>query len=385
MSNSDSGKGKKPAEKKSGTFSNKKGPVRKAASGTSKGGSGRSSSKDYSKPDSPVRRPARGTTSRSSSSRSSSPRGSAAGSADAEGSARGTGSRGSATRSSGRGTDRSRGASASNRDAAVRRSSRDSDSRGSSSRGSASRGSDSRSSEYKGSGSRGSDSRGSSSRDSDSRSSDFKRSPSRGSDSRRPAPRGQVPDFRMPQNQEVLRNGAGTTGAQGHGILPKKPTFRRRPASAAKASSSEPGKIRLNRYVANAGVCSRREADTYIAAGNVTVNGKVISEMGYKVDPTDEVRFDGRLLQREKKEYVLLNKPKNFVTTTKDEKGRRTVMELITRASASRLLPVGRLDRNTTGLLLFTNDGDLAKKLTHPKHGVRKIYHVELDANLKAG
>ena len=107
--------------------------------------------------------------------------------------------------------------------------------------------------------------------------------------------------------------------------------------------------------------------------------------MGYKVDLTDEVRFDGRLLQREKKEYVLLNKPKNFITTTKDEKGRRTVMELITRASASRLLPVGRLDRNTTGLLLFTNDGDLAKKLTHPKHGVRKIYHVELDANLKAG
>ncbi|WP_424119605.1 pseudouridine synthase [Robiginitalea sp.] len=122
-----------------------------------------------------------------------------------------------------------------------------------------------------------------------------------------------------------------------------------------------------------------------MAAGSVTVNGKVVSEMGYKVDLTDEVRFDGRLLQREKKEYVLLNKPKNFITTTKDEKGRRTVMELITRASASRLLPVGRLDRNTTGLLLFTNDGDLAKKLTHPKHGVRKIYHVELDANLKAG
>jgi 23S rRNA pseudouridine2605 synthase len=140
----------------------------------------------------------------------------------------------------------------------------------------------------------------------------------------------------------------------------------------------------LNRYVANAGVCSRREADTFIAAGSVTVNGKVVSEMGYKVDPADEVRFDGRLLQREKKEYVLLNKPKNFVTTTKDEKGRRTVMELISRASSSRLLPVGRLDRNTTGLLLFTNDGDLAKKLTHPRHGVRKIYHVELNASFKA-
>lgn len=107
--------------------------------------------------------------------------------------------------------------------------------------------------------------------------------------------------------------------------------------------------------------------------------------MGYKVDPSDEVRFDGRLLQREKKAYVLLNKPKNFVTTTRDEKGRRTVTELITRASDAKLTPVGQLDRNTTGLLLFTNDGELSKKLMHPKHGVRKIYHVELDANLKAG
>lgn len=145
-----------------------------------------------------------------------------------------------------------------------------------------------------------------------------------------------------------------------------------------------PGLIRLNKYIANAGVCSRRQADTYIAAGSVTVNGKTITELGYKANPGDEVRFDGRLLQREKKEYVLLNKPKNFITTTRDEKGRRTVMELISRASDSRLLPVGRLDRNTTGLLLFTNDGDLGKKLTHPRHGVRKIYHVELDKNLKA-
>jgi 23S rRNA pseudouridine2605 synthase len=145
-----------------------------------------------------------------------------------------------------------------------------------------------------------------------------------------------------------------------------------------------PDLIRLNRYVANAGVCSRRDADTYIAAGNVTVNGKTITEMGFKVNRSDEVRFDGRLLNPEKKEYILLNKPKNFITTTSDEKGRRTVMELISNASKARLLPVGRLDRNTTGLLLFTNDGDLAKKLTHPKHGVRKIYHVVLDKNLKA-
>ncbi len=140
-----------------------------------------------------------------------------------------------------------------------------------------------------------------------------------------------------------------------------------------------PRLVRLNKYIAHAGICSRREADTLIAAGNITVNGKTITEMGYKVSPSDEVRFDGRLLNTEKKEYVLLNKPKNFITTTRDEKGRRTVMELVSRASPSRLLPVGRLDRNTTGLLLFTNDGDLAKKLTHPKHGVRKIYHVELD------
>lgn len=142
--------------------------------------------------------------------------------------------------------------------------------------------------------------------------------------------------------------------------------------------------IRLNRYISNSGVCSRREADTYIAAGNVTVNGQTVTEMGYKVKRNDEVRFDGRLLNPEKKEYILLNKPKNFITTTSDEKGRRTVMELITNATNARLVPVGRLDRNTTGLLLFTNDGDLAKKLTHPKYGVRKLYHVVLDKNLKA-
>ncbi len=145
---------------------------------------------------------------------------------------------------------------------------------------------------------------------------------------------------------------------------------------------SDPSLIRLNKYVANAGVCSRREADTYIAAGNVTVNGKPVTEMGFKVKLTDEVRFDGRLLNPEKKEYILLNKPKNFITTTRDEKGRRTVMELISNASKARLVPVGRLDRNTTGLLIFTNDGDLAKKLTHPRYGVRKIYHVELNKNL---
>ena len=147
--------------------------------------------------------------------------------------------------------------------------------------------------------------------------------------------------------------------------------------------SQKQSTIRLNKYLSNSGVCSRREADTFISAGSVSVNGKVVTEMGYKVQLEDEVRFDGRLISPEKKEYFLLNKPKNFITTTRDEKGRRTVMELVSNASKARLVPVGRLDRNTTGLLLFTNDGDLAKKLTHPKHDVRKIYHVELDKNLR--
>ncbi|MCE2613232.1 rRNA pseudouridine synthase [Flavobacteriaceae bacterium D16] len=166
------------------------------------------------------------------------------------------------------------------------------------------------------------------------------------------------------------------------GRKPSKASAKPRGGQAKQASDS--GLIRLNKYVANSGVCSRREADTYIAAGNVTVNGKPITEMGHKVKSGDVVRFDGRLLNPEKKEYILLNKPKNFITTTSDERGRRTVMELVSNASKARLLPVGRLDRNTTGLLMFTNDGDLAKKLTHPKHGVRKIYHVELNKNLSS-
>ncbi|OQD42551.1 pseudouridine synthase [Croceivirga radicis] len=152
--------------------------------------------------------------------------------------------------------------------------------------------------------------------------------------------------------------------------------------SAPKKTNSNPDLIRLNKYIANAGICSRREADTFITAGNVTVNGKPVTELGYKVKKSDDVRFDGRRLNPEKKEYVLLNKPKNFITTTSDDKGRRTVMELVSSASKNRLYPVGRLDRNTTGLLLFTNDGELAKKLTHPKHNVRKIYHVHLDKAL---
>ena len=140
--------------------------------------------------------------------------------------------------------------------------------------------------------------------------------------------------------------------------------------------------IRLNKYIANAGICARREADRYIAAGNVEVNGKPMTELGYRVQPTDVVKFDGKTISAEKKEYILLNKPKGFITTTQDEKGRKTVMDLVAGAAQGNIKPVGRLDRLTTGLLLLTNDGDLMKKLTHPSHGVRKIYHVILDKKL---
>ena len=144
----------------------------------------------------------------------------------------------------------------------------------------------------------------------------------------------------------------------------------------------EPTEIRLNKYISNSGICSRREADTYIKSGSATVNGKTITEMGYKVKIDDEVRFDGSLISPETKKYVLLNKPKNFITTMDDERGRKTVMDLVGGATKERIYPVGRLDRNTTGLLLFTNDGEMAKKLTHPKHNVRKLYHASLDKKL---
>ena len=140
--------------------------------------------------------------------------------------------------------------------------------------------------------------------------------------------------------------------------------------------------IRLNKFISNSGICSRREADTYIEHGSVTVNGKLVTEMGYRVKSGDEVRFDGSLISPEKKRYVLLNKPKNYITTMDDDRGRKTVMDLVQNATGERIYPVGRLDRMTTGLLLFTNDGDLAKKLTHPKHHIRKLYHASLDRKL---
>lgn len=147
--------------------------------------------------------------------------------------------------------------------------------------------------------------------------------------------------------------------------------------------SERDDRLRLNKYLAHSGLCSRREADEFIKSGLVEVNGKVITEMGFKVNPGDEVKYAGERLSPEKPVYILLNKPKDFITTTKDPQGRNTVMRLIRGVGNYRVFPVGRLDRNTTGLLMFTNDGDLAKKLIHPKHNVKKLYHVHLDKNVK--
>jgi 23S rRNA pseudouridine2605 synthase len=156
------------------------------------------------------------------------------------------------------------------------------------------------------------------------------------------------------------------------------------PAKSSKAKDD--GLIRLNRYIANSGICSRRKADELIAAGVVSVNGEAVSELGHKIDPAkDEIRYNGELLKREKKVYVLLNKPKDYITTTDDPQERRTVMQLVDKASRERIYPVGRLDRNTTGLLLMTNDGDLADKLSHPKNGITKIYTCGIEQKLKPG
>ncbi len=146
---------------------------------------------------------------------------------------------------------------------------------------------------------------------------------------------------------------------------------------------TDPNKpMRLNKYLANAGICSRREADDFIQAGVITVNGEVVTTLGAKVLPTDRVMFHDQAIRRESKVYILLNKPKNCVTTTDDPQERKTVIDIVKNACAERIYPVGRLDRNTTGVLLLTNDGDLAAKLTHPKYGKKKIYAVTIDKDL---
>ena len=170
----------------------------------------------------------------------------------------------------------------------------------------------------------------------------------------------------------------------------KEPRERKRLYVPQEAEKVEDDNMRLNKYLAHSGVASRRKADELIKAGKVTVNGIVITEMGYRLQPIDQVRFDGKLLNPESKVYILLNKPKDFITTTSDERERKTVMELIRgaydkikSAKKPRLYPVGRLDRNTTGVLLITNDGTLTQQLVHPSTQIRKVYHVFLDKKLK--
>lgn len=175
--------------------------------------------------------------------------------------------------------------------------------------------------------------------------------------------------------------------SSGQGESKRKTPFKkdnRRPSrdKGGKKQTANPSDgIRLNKYISNSGVCSRREADTFIATGLVTVNGKIINEMGYKVKLEDDVRFDGRRINPEPNTYVLLNKPKGVATTTSESKG-LTVMDLISNATSAKVKPIGRLGRNATGLLLFTNDDALVNKL-HSK-GMERLFHIELDKNLKA-
>lgn len=163
----------------------------------------------------------------------------------------------------------------------------------------------------------------------------------------------------------------------------KKPVFSKK--KREQTLEEKDGKIRLNKYISNAGICSRREADELIKSGTVKVNGKIVTELGVRISPeSDKIQYGDETLSKEIKRYLLLNKPKDYITTAVDPEGRKTVMELIEKACKERLYPVGRLDRSTTGLLLFTNDGEIARKLTHPSSEIKKVYHVTLSKNLKA-
>lgn len=162
-----------------------------------------------------------------------------------------------------------------------------------------------------------------------------------------------------------------------------RPRYSRKPAKPT--ADSGDGRVRLNKFIANSGICSRREADTYIETGLVTVNGVKVTELGTKVDPSkDDIRFNGSRIKGERKVYLVMNKPKDFVTTMADPHADRTVMDLISKSLCpERVFPVGRLDKATTGVLMFTNDGEMAARLTHPRNEVRKIYHATLDKNLR--
>ncbi len=152
---------------------------------------------------------------------------------------------------------------------------------------------------------------------------------------------------------------------------------------AAPKPAANKDELRLNKYIANSGMCSRRDADIYIQSGNVKVNGQVVTEMGYKVKLTDKVEFDGTTITPEKKEYLLLNKPKNFTTSGEEDKNMRNVLDLVRNATEAKIQPIGRMDKNTTGLLLLTNDAEMVRKFAQPNQKSFKIYQVTLDKNLK--
>ena len=182
-------------------------------------------------------------------------------------------------------------------------------------------------------------------------------------------------------------SGARTSaaGPKKEGFVKAKPAFDRKAAEkkAPAVGTKNPDELRLNKYIANSGMCSRRDADIYIQSGNVKVNGQVITEMGYKVQLSDVVEFDGRKINPEPKEYILLNKPKNFSTAGDGEKSLRNVMELVRNATDAKIQPIGRMDATTTGLLIFTNDADMVRKFAQPNQKSPKIYQVSLDKNLK--
>ncbi len=179
-----------------------------------------------------------------------------------------------------------------------------------------------------------------------------------------------MPDYKRPGYKKKYGKSSGTSRVRKREEPP---------------STENTGTIRLNKYIANAGIASRREADNLILSGVIKVNGKVITDLGVKISPDDKVQYEEQTIKSEKKVYVLLNKPKGYITTTDDPFDRKTVMFLVKNAGKERIYPVGRLDRDTTGVLLLTNDGDMAKKLTHPRHRIHKIYHVVIDKNLKTG
>ncbi|MDR2286820.1 MAG: rRNA pseudouridine synthase [Prevotellaceae bacterium] len=194
---------------------------------------------------------------------------------------------------------------------------------------------------------------------------------------RREQKSGRIRSYSGKQDRENYSDKQGQKPRRSSRLHPEKPV--RKPE---KNSEKKDELVRLNKFIANSGICSRREADEYITAGLVSVNGQIITELGTKIRRDDDVRFNKERLKGENKAYVLLNKPKNYITTTDDPHAKKTVMELVEGACKERVYPVGRLDRNSTGVLLFTNDGDLAKQLTHPSHNKLKVYQVRLNKNI---